>query len=287
MSSKLRGLIGRPLDEPSGQVRPKVAKSSHVENVVGPSLPPHLLGPTPVRHHVIRPTGQGTKRPSRGASRPCGFLHVVGRPWKLMWGAIMKLSSARDGSWGSLDAFQERVKILEASLMVKEKVNSYLEALLAKRQRMVFGLGTMLGARNVENTAQAALIFVFQSDLDDHENKLQEALDVQQTIREEYVDLSSELAYEFHLYNTRVVLSYMDSKAFMERMLARGKALFKSRMEIDQVGAYREGSSLGTHDEELADPLVEEVAGQDIDHQAGQHADDGASLDSMDLDLAT
>uniref|UniRef100_A0A803PCQ4 Uncharacterized protein n=1 Tax=Cannabis sativa TaxID=3483 RepID=A0A803PCQ4_CANSA len=76
----------------------------------------------------------------------------------------------------------------------------------------------------------------------------------------------------------------MGSEAFLERMLAPRKALFDSQMKVDHVSTYREGSSSGTHDEGLVDPLVEEVVGQDIDHQVGQHADDGAGLDSIDLD---
>uniref|UniRef100_A0A803PRY3 Uncharacterized protein n=1 Tax=Cannabis sativa TaxID=3483 RepID=A0A803PRY3_CANSA len=87
------------------------------------------------------------------------------------------------------------------------------------------------------------------------------------TIREEYANLSSELTYEFNLCNPRASLSYMDREAFMERMLARVKALFKSLIEVDQVATYQEGSSSGTHDEGLADPPLEEVAGQDRDRQ--------------------
>uniref|UniRef100_A0A803NHH5 Uncharacterized protein n=1 Tax=Cannabis sativa TaxID=3483 RepID=A0A803NHH5_CANSA len=113
----------------------------------------------------------------------------------------MKLSSACDGSRGSSDAIQERVKTLEASFVAKDKAISELEALPMERQRMVSSIETMLGARNTENTAQVALISRIQSGLDDHKKKLKESLDGQQAIKEEYVDLSFELTYEFQLRN--------------------------------------------------------------------------------------
>uniref|UniRef100_A0A803QQX0 Uncharacterized protein n=1 Tax=Cannabis sativa TaxID=3483 RepID=A0A803QQX0_CANSA len=71
----------------------------------------------------------------------------------------------------------------------------------------------------------------------------------------------------------------------MERTLSRGKAVFESQREVDQVPTYEEGSSSGTHDEDSPDPPMEEVASQDIDHQVYQHADDGANLNSVDLNL--
>uniref|UniRef100_A0A803PYL2 Uncharacterized protein n=1 Tax=Cannabis sativa TaxID=3483 RepID=A0A803PYL2_CANSA len=145
----------------------------------------------------------------------------------------------------------------------------------------------MLNARNAKNTAQTALISGLHIDLVDHKKKLQEVLDGQQAIREEYVDMSSELTYEFKLHNPRAILSYMGSQAFVERLLAQGKALLESQMETDQVLTYREGSSSGIHDEELADPPMEEVASHDTNHQVRPHGDDGAELDSVDLNLTT
>uniref|UniRef100_A0A803PCB6 Uncharacterized protein n=1 Tax=Cannabis sativa TaxID=3483 RepID=A0A803PCB6_CANSA len=57
-------------------------------------------------------------------------------------------------------------------------------------------------------------------------------------------------------------------------------------METDQIVTYRERSSSSTLDDVLADLPVEEVAGQDVAHQASKHSDDRTGLDSADLDLA-
>uniref|UniRef100_A0A803Q047 Uncharacterized protein n=1 Tax=Cannabis sativa TaxID=3483 RepID=A0A803Q047_CANSA len=191
-----------PLDEPTGFVKAKVARTFHGEDAVGPSLPPAPLGSAPIGQPMILPTGQGTQGPSRGAGLAS---HLASCMWlaglrSSLWGlagnsspnggltdqccvsntdvvllcfqALMKLSSACDGFRGYSYAFQEHVKILEASLVTKDKANFELEILLAERQRMVFGLGTMLGARNAENTAHTALIFWLQTELDDHKKKL-------------------------------------------------------------------------------------------------------------------
>uniref|UniRef100_A0A803PZN3 Uncharacterized protein n=1 Tax=Cannabis sativa TaxID=3483 RepID=A0A803PZN3_CANSA len=98
------------------------------------------------------------------------FVHLFGT-------ALMKLSSACDDSRGSSDTFQERMKVLEVSVAIKDKVNAELEVLLIEKQRMVSGLETMLSAKNTENTNQVALISRLQTDLEEHKKKLQEALD--------------------------------------------------------------------------------------------------------------
>uniref|UniRef100_A0A803P128 Uncharacterized protein n=1 Tax=Cannabis sativa TaxID=3483 RepID=A0A803P128_CANSA len=153
-----------------------------------------------------------------------------------------------------------KVKNLEASLLVKDRAMAEMEALLIERRSMISGLETMLSTRNKENTTHATFISRLESNLAKHEERLRAALEGQQAIREEYVDLSSELTYEFKLCNHRANLSYMGSKAFVEHILARERVLFQSRLEADQPAVYREGSS-GNHDEGLADPLAEEVAG--------------------------
>uniref|UniRef100_A0A803NKD3 Uncharacterized protein n=1 Tax=Cannabis sativa TaxID=3483 RepID=A0A803NKD3_CANSA len=175
MSSRLRGLTRGPSDEPTGRVKAKVARTSCGGGASRSSLPPPPPGLALARQHVIRPTDQGTLRPSRGV----GDLKEFGdgepdRLYSTGLHDLSLLSSARDGSRGSSDALQER-----------------------DRQRMVSGLETMLGARNTENITQATFIFELQSDLDDHKKKLQEALDGYHAIREECADLSSELTYEF------------------------------------------------------------------------------------------
>uniref|UniRef100_A0A803PT70 Uncharacterized protein n=1 Tax=Cannabis sativa TaxID=3483 RepID=A0A803PT70_CANSA len=259
------------------------------------SLPPPLLQPAPAGQPVIQPVGQGTPRPDRrGESfarkrvaeavnrrieRALPFMdedqlavHEACCMWLAGLGccceglaghsilkgrmgdhcydfdtdvvfffyfqALMKLSLAHDGSLGSSDALWDQVKTLEASFVVKDKAISKLEALLAERQRMVYGLETMLGARNTDNTTQATFISGLKFDLDEHKEKLRKALDGQQAIRED--------------------------EAFVKRMLARGKALFESQIEADQVLTYPEGSSSENHDEGLAKQPMESCGQIDV-----------------------
>uniref|UniRef100_A0A803NJ51 Reverse transcriptase domain-containing protein n=1 Tax=Cannabis sativa TaxID=3483 RepID=A0A803NJ51_CANSA len=143
-----------------------------------------LAGPAPAGLPIVQPVFPGTRRPNRGAGSAVG-RKAAESATRCIERALMKTSSARDDSMGSSDAFQERVKVLEASLAAKDKVNFEIE----------FGL--------------------------------------------------------------------------IERTLARGRALFENQMATDQTAAYREQSSSRARDEVLADQLVEEVAGQDVTHQAG------------------
>uniref|UniRef100_A0A803PCB7 Uncharacterized protein n=1 Tax=Cannabis sativa TaxID=3483 RepID=A0A803PCB7_CANSA len=154
---------------------------------------------------IIQPTSQGTWRPSRGSGSPTGrravesatqriersipFLDEAlqelgdGVPDRLysvgLWDlslALMKLSLSRDDSRWSSNAFQEHMKVLEASIAAKDKANADLEVILADKQRLVSRLKIMLSARNTENTNQVALISGLQNDLKEHKKKLQEAL---------------------------------------------------------------------------------------------------------------
>uniref|UniRef100_A0A803PB33 Uncharacterized protein n=1 Tax=Cannabis sativa TaxID=3483 RepID=A0A803PB33_CANSA len=150
---------------------------------------------------MVWPADQGTRRPSRGAGsiadqkaaesatrrieKAIPFLDealkelgdsVADRLYSAglqdLSLALMKLSSARDGSKGPSDAFKERVKVSEASFIAEDKANSEQEVLLAERQRMVSRLEVMLSSRNTENTNQDTLISGLQTDLKDHKKKL-------------------------------------------------------------------------------------------------------------------
>uniref|UniRef100_A0A803Q2F2 Uncharacterized protein n=1 Tax=Cannabis sativa TaxID=3483 RepID=A0A803Q2F2_CANSA len=146
--------------------------------------------------------------------------------------ALMKLSSLRDSSWGSSNALREQMKTMEASLLAKDN------------------------AMNKENTTQPAFISRLESELAGHEESVRVALDGQQAIKEEYVELSSKLTYVFKLHNRRANLSYMGSEASWRTHWLQERWSLRA----DQTAAYREGSSLWNHDEGLANPVSKEVA---------------------------
>uniref|UniRef100_A0A803Q741 Uncharacterized protein n=1 Tax=Cannabis sativa TaxID=3483 RepID=A0A803Q741_CANSA len=100
---------------------------------------------------------------------------------------------------------------------------------------MIFCLEAMLGTRYQENTMQVANISKLESDLTSCEEKLKAALDDQQSIRDEYIGLSSELIYEFKLRNSNANLSYMSNVVFLESTLAQGKVLFESMLKAYQT----------------------------------------------------
>uniref|UniRef100_A0A803QNE8 Uncharacterized protein n=1 Tax=Cannabis sativa TaxID=3483 RepID=A0A803QNE8_CANSA len=157
MSSRMRGLTGGPSEEPTGQVRAKVAWTSSSVDASGPSLPPPPLGPAPAGQPIVQPTDQGTRRPRRGVGSATGkkvaesatqplFISLAlyklgGNGVVYMWLSALgihtrfwlSMSSAHDHYRGSSDAFQERVKVLEESVAAKIKANAELEVLLAEK----------------------------------------------------------------------------------------------------------------------------------------------------------
>uniref|UniRef100_A0A803PZ66 Uncharacterized protein n=1 Tax=Cannabis sativa TaxID=3483 RepID=A0A803PZ66_CANSA len=140
MTSKLRGLVDGPSEEP--------------------------LGPAPVGQLVMddppakreRPSGKGCLRPSLGA---CSATRLFSHSDCCMELAFMKLSLSCDSSRGSSIALCELIKILEAAfitkeanLLVKGHALSEIEALSLQNQSMISGLEAMLGTRNQENNIE-------------------------------------------------------------------------------------------------------------------------------------